>query len=212
MGFEFTGFNHWPDDSLSACSGCNTQCDASASHNTGLLMHESIVLCSLLSLVKFNIFSAIAALVVSIQFLFPPNFPCTKINKRSSAITYLIIHAHLCYITLTFDMSHKICMMSSANFLEDVPFKYHHEWFPVSSTSCSFNEFTTLLPFVPFTLTWSINDFAIMLKKLSRSPILWPSDWGLAMENPVGGSRAPVNEANALGDTSGNTRLSKSVT
>lgn len=103
-------------------------------------------------------------------------------------------------------------MMSSASFLDETPFIYHRDSSSSISTSWSFNELTTLLPFVPFTLTCSISDFAIMLRKLSSSPTLQHSDGGLAIENPADGSRVPVKEANTLGETSGNTRLSKSVT
>jgi len=52
----------------------------------------------------------------------------------------------------------------------------------------------------------------MMLKKLSSNPTWWLLGGGLAIEKPVEGSRDPVNEANALGDTSGRTRLSNSVT
>lgn len=75
VGLDFSVFNHWPDDSLSACSECSTQCEASASHRTGFLMHASIDRRSLFSLVRFSTFSAIAALVMSGQFLCPPSSP-----------------------------------------------------------------------------------------------------------------------------------------
>lgn len=104
-------------------------------------------------------------------------------------------------------------MTSSASFLDDTPLRYHHDSSrSVKSTSLSFNELTTLLPFEPFTLTCSINALATMLKKLSSRPALWLFDCGFVTENPVGGSREPVNEANVPGDTSGNTLFSKSVT
>lgn len=104
-------------------------------------------------------------------------------------------------------------MTWSASFLDETPLRYHHDSSKsVKSTSMSFNELTTLLPFAPFTLTCSISTLATTLKKLSSSPALRYPGCGLHTENPVGGSWVPVNEANVPGDTWGNTRFSKSVT
>lgn len=114
--------------------------------------------------------------------------------------------------SLTFDKSHRICIMSSASFLLETPLRYHKASSTSKSMSWSLTELTTLLPFAPFTFTCNINAFAIILKKLSRNPTRWFSDGELAMENPVDGSREPIKTANALGATSGSTLLSNSVT